>query len=93
MDLIQVGFVIKNFPSYMDGVGDNDDFGNILFATCLVNAASNGEELSFCTSNKGHVVNCLNQWMIISMNIGDGDGNVILDTRISYNNCYVRRRE
>ena len=92
MDLIQVRFVIKNFPSCMNRVSDNNDFGNVLFAACLVNATSNGKELGFYTSDKSRVVNCLDQWMIISVNVGDGGGNVILDARVSYNNCCIRRR-
>ena len=59
VDLIWVGFVIKNLPSCMNGVGNNDDFGNVLFVACLVNAISNGEKFSFCTSDEGHVMNCL----------------------------------
>ena len=73
----------------MDRVGDNDDFGNILFAACLVNAASNGEELGFCTSDKGSVMNCLDYWMVEGMNVGDRGGDVVLDACVSYNNCHI----
>jgi len=53
----------------MNGVGDNDDFGNILFAACLVNAASNGEEFSFCTGDEGCMMNCLDQRVIMNVNV------------------------
>ena len=59
MDLIWVKFVMKDFPSCVDRVGDNNDFGNVLNAACLVNAASNGKKLGFCTSDEGSVVNHL----------------------------------
>ena len=36
MDLIQMGFIIKYLFSHMDGVGDDDDFGNVIFAACLM---------------------------------------------------------
>ena len=91
MDLIWVRFVIKDFPSRMDRVSDNDDFGNILFAACLVNATFNSEKLSFCTSDKGSVMNCLDHWMVEGMNVGDRDGDVVLDAHISYNDCHIGR--
>ena len=91
MDLIWVRFVIKDFPSCMDGVGDNNDFGNVLRAACLVNTASNGKKLSFYTSDKGSVVNCLDHWLVEGMDMGNRSGNVVLDTCVSYNNCRIGR--
>ena len=91
MDLIWVRFVIKDFPSCMNGVGDNDDFGNVLNATCLVNTVSNGEKLGFCTSDKGSMVNCLDHWLVEDVNMGNEGGNVILDTHISYNDRHIGR--
>ena len=91
MDLIWVRFVIKDFPSCVDGVSDNNDFGNVLSAACLVNAASNGKKLSFCTTDKGSVVNCLDHWLVEGMDMGNGDGNVILNTHVSYNDCCIGR--
>jgi len=52
VDLIWVRLVIKDFPSCVDGVSDNDDFENVLNAAYLVNATSNGEKLGFCTSDE-----------------------------------------
>ena len=74
----------------MNGVSDNNNFGNILFAACLVNAASNGEEFSFCTGDKGHMMNCLDQRVIMNVNVRDQCGNVVFDASVSYNNCHVR---
>ena len=85
MDLIWVIFVIKDFPSCMNGVSDNDDFGNVL------NAASNSEKLGFCTSDKGSMVNCLDHWLVEGVDMDNGGGNVILDTYISYNDCHIGR--
>ena len=91
MDLIWVRFVIKDFPSYVDGVSDNDDFGNVLSAACLVNTISNGKKLSFCTSDKGSMVNRLDCWLVEGVDMGNGGGDVILDARVSYNNHRIRR--
>ena len=53
----------------MNGVSDNDDFGNVFFVACLVNATSNGKEFCFYTSDKGYVVNYLDQRVIANVNV------------------------
>ena len=53
----------------MNGVSDNNDFGNILFAASLVNATSNSKEFSFCTGDKGCMMNCLDQRVIMNVNV------------------------
>ena len=69
VDLIQMGFIVEYLFCYMDGVGDNNDFGNIFLAVCLVDTASNGKELCFCASDKNCVVNHLNQRMVTYVNV------------------------
>ena len=64
MNLVWMGFTIENFLHYMDGIGDNDDFEHILFVACLVDTASNSEELCFSISDKYCVINHLGQRMI-----------------------------
>ena len=91
MDLIWVRFVIKDFPSCVDGVGDNDDFGNVLNTACLVNATSNGKKLSFYTNDEDSIVNCLDHWLVEGMDMGNGGGDVILDAHVSYNNHHIGR--
>jgi len=91
MDLIWVRFVIKDFPSCVDGVSDNNDFGNVLNATCLVNTTFNGKKLGFCTSDEGSMVNRLDHWLVEGVDIGDRGSNVVLDTCVSYNNCCIGR--
>ena len=85
MDLIWVRFVIKDFSSCMNGVSDNNDFGNVL------SAVFNSKKLSFCTSDKGSVVNYLDHWLVEGMDMGNRGGNVVLDAHISYNNHYIGR--
>jgi len=53
----------------MDGVSDDDDFGNVFFAACLTNTASHGKEFCFCAGDKGCVVNCLDQRVVIYVNV------------------------
>jgi len=75
----------------MNGVSDNNDFGNVLNAACLVNATSNGEKLGFCTSDEDSVVNCLDHWLVEGVDMGNGGSNIVLDTRISYNDRHIGR--
>ena len=69
MDLIQMGFIIKYLFSHIDRVGDNDDFGNVFFAACLTNTTSHGKEFYFCAGDKGRMVNCLDQRMVMYVNV------------------------
>jgi len=55
VDLIWMGFIVEYIFSCMDGVGDDDNFGNVFFAVCLTNTASHGKEFRFCAGNKGHM--------------------------------------
>ena len=90
MDLIQIGFIIEYLFSCMDGVSDNNDFGNVFFAVCLTNTASYGKEFCFCADDKGRMVNHLDQRVVMYVNVQDQCGNVILDASIGYNECCVR---
>ena len=71
MDLIQMGFIVKYIFSRMDGVSDDDDFGNVFFATCLTNTASHGKEFCFGAGDKGHMVNRLDQRVVVYVNVRD----------------------
>ena len=59
IDLIWIGFIIRYLFSHIDGVSDNNDFGNVFFAACLTNAVSHGKEFHFYAGDKGCIVNCL----------------------------------
>ena len=64
-----MSFIIKYLFSYMDGVGDDDDFGNVFFAVCLTNTASHDKEFHFCAGDKGCMMNCLDQRVVIYVNV------------------------
>ena len=40
----------------MDGASNNYDFGNVFLGRSLVNAISDSKQLSFCTSDKSHII-------------------------------------
>ena len=67
MELIRMGFTIKYLLCRVDGIGDDDDFGYILFTACLIDTTSNSKEFCFSTSDKCCVMNCLSQKMITYM--------------------------
>ena len=54
VDLIWMGFIIEYLFCCMDGVSDNNDFGNVFLAICLVDTAFNSKELYFCASDKNN---------------------------------------
>ena len=68
-DLIWMDFIVKYLLCHMDGVSDNNDFGNVFLVVYLVNTVSNGKELCFCASDKSCVVNHLNQRMVTYVNV------------------------
>ena len=59
-----MGFTFKYLFYCMDGVNNDNDFGYILYAICLINTTSNSKEFCFDTSNEYCVMNHLNQKMI-----------------------------
>jgi len=66
-----MGFIIEYLFSRMDGVGDDDDFGNFIFTACLTNTVSHGKEFHFCAGNEGCVVNHLDQRVVTYVNVRD----------------------
>ena len=89
IDLIWMEFIVEYLFCCMDGVGDNDDFGNVFLAICLVDTTSNGKELYFCASDESCIVNHLNQRMVTYVNVQYRCSDVILDASIYYDDCYI----
>ena len=56
MNLKWMRWEIKNFFSHVNRVSDNYDFKNVLLGRSLVNTTSDSKQLSFCTSNKSHMM-------------------------------------
>jgi len=87
VDLILVRAIIKDFLGHMDGVGYNDDFGNIIGSACLVDTTSDNKEFSFSTCYERSVVDSLDEQLIGNMYIRDGCSNIVLDASIHDHNC------
>jgi len=82
---------IKNFLGCVNRIGNNDNFGNIAFGRGLVDTAPNCKELSFGTSDKGHIMKSFDKRTVNYVCVQNGCSNVILDASICYNDgCRVR---
>ena len=90
MDLILVRAIIKDFLGCMDGVSYDDDFGDIIISTCLVDTASNSEEFSFSTCYERSMMNSLDERLIGNMYMRNGCGNIVLDASIRDHDCQAR---
>jgi len=90
VDLILVRAIIEDSLGHMDGVGYNDDFGDIINSACLVDTASNSEEFSFSTCYKRSMVNSLDEQLIGNMYMRNGCSNIVLDASICNHDCQVR---
>ena len=89
VDLIQMGLGIKYLLSCMNGVGDDNDFRDVCFVASLVNTTSNSEKFCFCASDKGCVMNRLDQRLVTYVDMRDQSGDVVLDASIRNYNYYV----
>ena len=90
VDLILVRAIIKDFLGRMDGVGYDDDFGDIISSACLVDTASNSEEFSFSTCYERSMMNSLDEQLIGNMYMRNGCGNIVLDASIRDHDCRAR---
>ena len=54
--LVRVWQCIEYLLGYMDGVGDNDNFGNGFLGTGLVDTVPNCEKFGFSGCDEGHIV-------------------------------------
>jgi len=51
LTLVRVQHCIEYFLSHMDGIGDNNDFGDVILGTCLIDATPDCKEFSFSGSD------------------------------------------
>ena len=53
----------------MNGVSDDDDFGDVFLVASLINATSDSKEFCFSAGNKGHMMNCFDQRLVTYVDI------------------------
>ena len=71
VDLIQIGLGIEYLLGCMNGVGDDNDFRDVFFAASLANTISNSEKFCFCAGDEDRMMNCLNQRLVVYVDIQD----------------------
>ena len=69
----------------MNRIGDNNDFWDVVFITCLVDATSHGEKFSLRTCDKYSMVDCSGEGDIGLMYMCNQSSDVVFDAGISYN--------
>ena len=93
VELIWIGFTVKDFLCSVNGIGNDNNFGYVLFAVCLVDTASDSKKFCFSTHDVCCMVNCLCQRVIVYMHMRYRCSNVFFDTGICYDDgCVWRRR-
>jgi len=87
-----MGLSIEYLLSCVNGVGDDDDFGDVFLVADLINAASDNKEFCFSAGDEGHMMNCFDQRLVMYVDVRNRSGNIILDAYVGNNNCCVGRR-
>jgi len=64
LDLKGIGGRVKYFLSSMNGVGDDDNLGDISPGCGLVDATSNSENINFCTYDEHSIMESLDERLI-----------------------------
>ena len=64
VDLIWMGLSIEYLLSCMNGVGDDDNFGDVFLVASLINAISDSKAFCFSAGDKGCMMNCFNQRLV-----------------------------
>ena len=77
-----MGGRVKYFLSSMNGVGDDDNLGDISPGCSLVDTASNSEHLGFCTCDKCSMIESFDERLIGNVCMRDRCSNVVFDTSI-----------
>ena len=92
VELIWMGFTIKDFICSVNGISNNDNFEYVLFATYLVNTASDGKKFCFSAHDVYCMVNRLCQRVVVYMHMRYRCSNVFFDAGICYDNGHMWRR-
>ena len=84
-----MGLSIEYLLSHVNGVGDDDDFGDVFLVAGLINATSDSKEFRFSAGDKGRMMNCFDQGVVMYVDVRNQSGDIILDACIGNNNYYV----
>ena len=85
VSLIGVWWWIEDSFSSMDGICDDNNSIDIVQIGGLINITSNGEELSLSCCDINSMMDYLDNWTVIDMDICYWGSNLVFDTCIWYN--------
>ena len=85
MQLKWVCQTIENVFCWVNKIGDNDDFWDVVFVARLVDATSYGKKFSLRTCDKYSMVDCFGEGEVGLMYMHNRSSNVVFDASISYN--------
>ena len=66
----------------MEQICNNNDFSNVRYASGLIGTTSDSKEFSFSGRNIHSIVYGFDNELVVDMNIGNGDGNIVSSTSI-----------
>ena len=69
VELIWVGFTVKDFLCSVNGIGNEDNFGYVFFAAYLVDTTSDGKKFCFIARDICCMVNHLCQKVVVYMHM------------------------
>ena len=90
MNLIGVYQKIKNSFGSVNGICGNNDLFYFRNTCGFIYATSYSKEFCFGCCDVYCMINCLNDWTVIYMNMGDWGGDTILYAGICYNNDCIQ---
>ena len=64
-----MGLSIEYLLSRMNGVSDDDDFGDVFLVAGLINAASDSKKFHFSTGDKGYMMNRFDQKLVTYVDV------------------------
>ena len=82
MNLKEVRRWVKDFSGYINRIGNNNDLGNVVMIWGLVDTAPHSKKFSFGAGDMDHVMNSLDNGIIMSVCMRYWCSNIILDTSI-----------
>jgi len=69
MDLVGMYITVEYSFGHVYGVGYDNYLGDIIDGTRLVDTTFDSKEFSFCTCDKGSVMNCFDNWLVKRMDM------------------------
>ena len=64
-----MGLSIEYILSHMNGVSDDNDFGDVFLVAGLINATSDSKEFRFSAGDKGRMMNHFDQRLVTYVDV------------------------